>query len=110
MLDLTTHSVIYAFLPNINDGIDLLAPSNGTGFPDFQLTGLSTLGLVANNQYAFFARMTNTNDGPDSFFLVPGQLAAVPGPIAGAGLPGLAAAMFGLVALHRRRKQRLLQV
>lgn len=77
MLDLTTRTVVYAFLPNINDGIDLLAPNNGTGFPDFQLTGLSALNLTATDQYAFFARMTNTNDGPDSFFLLP-AVQAVP--------------------------------
>jgi len=76
-LDLTDHVVLAAFLPDINDGIDLLAPSNGTGFADFQLTGLSTSRLVANHQYAFFARMTNLNDGPDSFFLTP-SVAAVP--------------------------------
>jgi len=77
-LDLTSHTVLAAFLPDINDGIDLLAPNNGTGFPDFQLTGLTAANLVDNHQYAFFARMTNTNDGPDSFFLVPGVQAAVP--------------------------------
>jgi hypothetical protein len=104
MLDLTTRTVLYAFLPNINDGIDLLAAANGTGFPDFLLNGLSTQGLVATDQYAFFARMTNTNDGPDSFFLVP---AAVPGPIVGAGLPGILAACVGLWGLAMRRRKRL---
>jgi len=107
MLDVTpgSLSVLFAFLPNINDGIDLLAPNNGTGFPDFQLTGLSTANLIDNHQYAFFMRMTNTNDGPDSFFITPGPTAAVPGPIAGAGLPGLIAACGGLFALSRRRRR-----
>jgi hypothetical protein len=105
-LDLTAHQVLAAFLPNINDGIDLLAAQNGTGFPDFQLTGLTTTGLVADHQYAFFARMTNTNDGPDSFFIVPGVAAAVPGPIAGAGLPGLLAACIGLYGLAIKRRKR----
>jgi MYXO-CTERM domain-containing protein len=90
-------------LPNINDGIDLLAPSNGTGFPDFQLTGLNASNLTATDQYAFFMRMTNTNDGPDSFFIV-ASVAAVPGPIVGAGPVGLAAAgLFGLNFWRRRR-------
>jgi len=78
-LDLTSHTVLAAFLPDINDGIDLKAPYNGTGFPDFQLTGLTTANLDPNHQYAFFARMSVVNDGPDSFFLVPGEsIAAVP--------------------------------
>lgn len=105
MLDLTAHAVLYAFLPNINDGIDLLAAANGTGFPDFQLTGLTTQGLVADHQYAFFMRMTSTNDGPDSFFIVP-NIAAVPGPIAGAGIPGLLAACTGLFGLNFWRRRR----
>jgi hypothetical protein len=108
MLDLTTHSVIYAFSPSILDSIDLLAPSNGTGFPDFQLTGLSTAGLSNTDQYAFFMRMSNTNDGPDSFFITAAP-AAVPLPVAGAGLPGLLAACGVLFALNRRRRATLLQ-
>ena len=42
-----------------------------------------------------------SNDGPDSFI---GFTQAVPGPIVGAGLPGLiAAACLGMIALARRR-------
>jgi hypothetical protein len=104
MLDLTSRTVLYSFLPGINDGLDLLAPSNGTGFPDFQLTGLTTANLDPSHQYAFFARMTNLNDGPDSFFIT--SAVAVPGPVVGAGLPGLIAACFGLVALAKRRRER----
>ena len=108
-LDLTSKTVLASFLPDINDGIALNSINNGTGFPDYLLNGLTTAGLDPNHQYAFFARMTNINDGPDSFFIVPGtQVAAVPLPAVGAGLPALIAGMFGLVGLHRRRKQRLL--
>jgi hypothetical protein len=106
MLDVTPgfHAVLFAFSPSILDSKDLLAPSNGTGFPDFQLTGLSTAGLIDNHQYAFFMRMTSTNDGPDSFFITP-AVTAVPGPVAGAGLPGLVAACGGMIALARRRRR-----
>jgi len=102
LFDLTSKTVVYSFLPGLLDDIDLLAPNNGTGFPDFQLTGLNTAGLINDHEYAFYSRMTNINDGPDSFFIT--SAAAVPGPMVGAGLPGLVAAGFGLIMLARRRR------
>jgi hypothetical protein len=47
-----------------------------------------------------------SDDGPDSFVLFNQTLAAVPGPIVGAGLPGLLAACLGLVGLNWRRRKR----
>jgi hypothetical protein len=77
---------------------------NGTGHPDYTLNGLSLIGLDLTHQYAFFARISGANDGPDSFFIVPQQLAETPLPaaawlvIGGLGVLGMAAG--------RRRKQR----
>jgi len=101
LLNVTTHTVLSAFttptaLPNVN---------NGTGFPDFTLTGFNiNVGsdIHAGDQLAFFARITNASDGPDSFFLIP---AAVPGPIVGAGLPGLIVACFAMIGLAWRRRR-----
>lgn len=101
LLNFTTHTVLAQFtgpalLPNVN---------NGTGFPDFQLTGFNIdIGsdISAGDQLIFFARISNASDGPDSFFLTP---APVPAPIVGAGIPGLIAACAGLLMLARRRRQ-----
>lgn len=43
--------------------------------------------------------------GPDRLGVVTLEAAAVPGPVLGAGLPGLAMAFGGLLAWHRRRNQ-----
>jgi len=109
LLNLTTHTVlaVYSLGPG---GTPLVNSSNGTGFPDWTLSGFNItpgVDISAGDKLIFYARLSGANDGPDSFLLVP-NATAVPGPIAGAGLPGLAAALFGLVGLHRRRKQRLL--
>lgn len=104
MLNLTTHTVLAAYtagptpLPNVN---------NGTGFPDFTLTGFNiTLGqdIHVGDQIIFFERMSNLSDGPDSFFLQP---AAVPGPIVGAGIPGLVMALLGMLGINRYRRRRV---
>jgi hypothetical protein len=85
-----------------------LIPSqnNGTGFPDYTLSGFDiNLGtdIQAGDQLIFYARISGANDGPDSFFIIPQQ---VPGPIVGAGLPGLLAGLAGLWGFARIRRRR----
>jgi len=104
-LNLSTHTVLAVFRPP--GGYDITPLNQGTGFPDYTISGLTLAGVNPGDQIMFFSRITNANDGPDSFFLIP-QVQAVPLPAVGAGLPGLVMGLFGLVALHRRRKQRLL--
>ena len=105
-LNLTQHTVLAVFSPGPGG---TLVPdiNNGTGFPDYTLNGFSLAGVSAGDQVMFFARITNANDGPDSFFLLP-QVQAVPLPAVGSGFPMLIAGLGGLVALHRRRKARQL--
>jgi hypothetical protein len=103
LLNLTTHTVLSAFTTPTN----ILSQNNGTGFPDYTLSGFNiALGsdVHVGDQLIFFANLGNMSDGPDSFFIVP---APVPGPIAGAGIPSLIAA-FGMIGLAwRRRRARL---
>ena len=103
-LNLTQRTVLASFSPGPG-GVPVLAPNNGTGFPDYTLTGfdINRGDIRLGDQIIFFARWSNANDGPESFFLVP---LAVPGPMVGAGIPGLIAAMGGLVLLARRRRDR----
>ena len=106
LLNLTTHTVlsVFSLAPG---GTPLVNANNGTGFPDWTLSGFDiNLGtdIHAGDQLIFFARISNASDGPDSFFLQP---VAVPGPIVGAGIPGLIAACFGLVGLRSWRRRRL---
>lgn len=100
-LDLTSHTILAAFSPELG-GVLLPSTSNGTGFPDYTLNGLTTAGLDPTHQYAFFARISGANDGPDSFFIVP-NIAPVPIPAVGAGLPALVVGLGCLLALKRRR-------
>jgi hypothetical protein len=106
LLNLTTHTVLSAFTNGAAGNI--ASQNNGTGFPDYTLGTFNiTVGtdIHAGDQLIFFANIQNANDGPDSFFIQP---VPVPGPIAGAGVPGiLAAACFGLWAFAKRRRNKL---
>lgn len=102
-LNLTQHTVLASYVCTVN--CDVPSFHNGTGFPDYTLTGLTLNGINKNDEIIFAARMSNLNDGPDSFFIEP-AVAAVPGPIAGAGIPGVIAAGMFLLGLAKRRRQR----
>jgi len=82
-------------------------PGNGKG--DYLLSGFDLTGLNAGDKLIFRAQFSGGTDGGDSFYLVPfANGVPVPGPVVGAGLPGLLAAcggMFGLNFYRRRRTQ-----
>jgi len=97
-IDRLAHTIQSYSLPDVR-------PGNGKG--DYLLTGfdLGQAGLVAGDRLIFRAQFTGATDGGDSFYIVANPNAvAVPGPIAGAGIPGLLAAA-GMLWLNRRRKQ-----
>jgi len=73
--------------------------NNGNGFGDWTLGTVSLSGLADTATVLFHAVWNNASDGAESFFLV------VPGPLAGAGLPGLVMACGGLIAFARRRRK-----
>lgn len=102
VLNLTQHTVLSQFI----GAVPLPTANNGTGFPDYVLTGfdINRGDIAPGDQIIFYANWNNTSDGAESFFLVPTPV-AVPGPLVGAGLPGLIAACFSLLMLaYRRRK------
>ena len=84
-------------MPEVNQG-------NGTA--DYLISGFSLAGLADDTRLLFRASWSGAVDGGESFYIVP-RLTAVPGPVVGAGIPGLIAgcvALWGL-ARHRRRRQ-----
>jgi len=110
LLNLTQHTVLAQFSLLQPGGALIPSQNNGTGFPDYTLSGFNiNLGtdIQAGDQLIFFARISGANDGPDSFFLIPQQ---VPAPIAGAGIPGLIAACGMMIAFARNRRRKALGV
>jgi len=105
LLNLSQHKVLAVYSLDPNHSTALVNANNGTGFPDWTLSGFDiNIGtdIMAGDQLIFFARMTNANDGPDSFFIVPAQ---VPGPVVGALLPSMAAGL-GLLGFSYFRRRR----
>jgi hypothetical protein len=99
-LNYTQQTVLAVYSPGPG-GTLLPDINNGTGFPDWTLTGFDLTGINIGDRIGFFARITGANDGPDSFFIQP---FAVPGPVVGAGLPAMLA--FGLLGLSYFRRRR----
>ena len=106
LLNLTQHTVLAQYSLLQPGGTPIPSQNNGTGFPDYTLSGFNIdigTDIQVGDQLIFFARISNATDGPDSFFLIPQQ---VPGPIVGAGIPGLIAGCFALLGLGRWRRNR----
>ena len=103
LLNLTQHTVLAQYSLLTPGGALIPSQNNGTGFPDYTLTGFNIdLGtdIQLGDKLIFYARISGANDGPDSFFIVP---AAVPGPIVGAGIPGLILGCLTILGLGRLR-------
>lgn len=97
------NKIILADTGVINKALPTL--NNGSGFPDYTISGfnIDRNDLQADSRIAFIGLWSNTSDGAESFFLVP---QAVPGPVVGAGIPGVLAACMALWGFARNRRRR----
>jgi hypothetical protein len=104
-LNLTQHTVLAAFSPEPG-GVLVPSQNNGTGFPDYTLSGLSlNRGDIApGDQLIFFARITGANDGPDSFFLVANPTVAAVPELSTWMMMIVGFAGVGTLALRKRRQ------
>jgi len=102
-LNLTDRTVLASYSPGPG-GTPLLATNNGTGYPDYTLSGfnIDRGDISFGDEVIFFARWSGANDGAESFFLVaePG-VAAVPEPTTWAMML-LGFAGIGVMAYRKR--------
>jgi hypothetical protein len=111
-LNLTDKTVLASYTCTVAPGTTCNVPSlsNGTGKADYTLSGFTLNGIDPGDEIIFAARMTGLNDGPDSFFLLPGaQVEGVPE--ASTWLMMLAC-FFGVggLAIRRQRRERMLRI
>lgn len=100
-LNLTDRTVLASYTtPTL-----LPAPNNGTGYPDYLLTGfdINRGDISLGDEVIFFARWTGANDGAESFFLVPSPQAAVP-ELSTWLMMGLGFLGIGTLTMRKRRK------
>ena len=105
-LNLTQKTVLAAYSPGPG-GTLIPSVNNGTGFPDYSLTGfnLDRGDIALGDRIIFLARLSGMNDGPDSFFLNSAEPSQIPLP---AGLWLFGSALGGLGALKLRSRKRKL--